>query len=477
MVGQDNTRIKQSYVEDPREVIRLRERGLQDQAKRALVPGNLQQVSGSPVDKHVSADYWSPVKGMLKRSAASLENGTSPLEGLGKTVMPAAAIATGTYAGASLPHLLGVGAMQGTGWNMLTGNKQDAVSAAIEGAAGELGGPLLGKSIKQVPQAVVSKIKASRALDETGMQFNTLREGMDMLGKDGLIQSVKENYPNLVSNSHKQFVDDVGLKINSSPWFEGSTMAEFKVGFKDKGFEKRLKEMTRDVNHKTPLDYYENTDLTDRQLLEEMTPKAPETYKFMHDGQNITQLQHSGPELSKGNKEYLGTQGITSSGFYDPNSKQTFVEVGRAQLVNGRPKIHYAEPKQIQTVTAHELTHNLLDNLGLQNTYGKVTDSYYGVNPQWKYADKFNKVAANTEWAQYPEEFLATSIGHRQANDIPLGRKYTHQEAKQFLKDYTGHLFREFDNKKDRRQAINLIRRLGAIAPVVSIRTNDQQNQ
>lgn len=476
MVEQDNTRIKQPYVEDPRKVKELQKRGLQDQLSRASVPGVLRGVEGTPINKHASKNYWDPIKGMLNRTEASLENGTNPLEGLGKTVLPAAAIATGTYAGTSLPHLLGIGALQGTGWNMLTGNQQNAVSAAVEGAASELGGPLLGKSIKQVPQVVASKIKASRALDETGLQFDTLKEGKDMLGRDGLIKSVKENYPKLVNNSHKQFVDDVGLKINSSPWFDGSTMAEFKVGFKDKGFEKRLKEMTRDINHKTPLDSYDITDLIDKQLLEEMTPKAPETYKFMHDGQNITQLQHSGPELSKVNKEYIGTQGITSSGFYDPNSRKTFVEVGRAQLVNGKPKIHYAEPKQVQTVTAHELTHNLLDNLGLQNTYGKVTDNYYGVNPNWKYADKFKRVAADTEWAQYPEEFLATSIGHRQANDIPLGRKYTHQEAKQFLKDYTGHLFREFDNKKERREAVNLIRRLGAVAPVVGTGINQGEN-
>ncbi len=104
--------------------------------------------------KKESNTYWDPVRGAQQRWRSSMDNGTNPLVGLGRTVLPAAAIASGTLAPtnttnlAGLSKLLGLGALQGTGYNMLSGNKQDAISAAVEGATGELLGPLVSNPAK-----------------------------------------------------------------------------------------------------------------------------------------------------------------------------------------------------------------------------------------------------------------------------------------------------------------------------------------
>lgn len=180
MNGKDNTRVSTRKVPDILEEIKLQARAKELNRLKA----NHYQLSG--IDGDVSndtrtsyernADYWDPVKGMPSRMKASVENGTNPLLSLGKTVIPAAAIASGAYApaitalkGASaIAPLMGLGAIQGLGWNMLTGNQEDPIKAAVDGASAELVGPILNK----VADKAVSAYKINNAISKGSKEFD-----------------------------------------------------------------------------------------------------------------------------------------------------------------------------------------------------------------------------------------------------------------------------------------------------------------
>lgn len=90
---QDNTRVSKSVIP---EIIKAKPR--QDQ---------LIDLGGEPsTDTRTAAernrDYWHPIKGAKERFKSSMRNGTNPLVGLERTVMPGAALVTTTVVGGLL---------------------------------------------------------------------------------------------------------------------------------------------------------------------------------------------------------------------------------------------------------------------------------------------------------------------------------------------------------------------------------------
>ena len=78
---------------------------------------------------------------------------STPIEGIIKTIIPSAAIASGAAAGPILTTAKGVataagyGALQGLGFGQLGMGSGNAINDAAYGAAGEVSGPLVGKAI------------------------------------------------------------------------------------------------------------------------------------------------------------------------------------------------------------------------------------------------------------------------------------------------------------------------------------------
>lgn len=92
---------------------------------------------------------------------------STPIEGIIKTIIPSAAIASGAAAGPILTTAKGVataagyGALQGLGFGQLGMGSGNAINDAAYGAAGEVAGPLVGKAINKGIGAIKSVGKSS----------------------------------------------------------------------------------------------------------------------------------------------------------------------------------------------------------------------------------------------------------------------------------------------------------------------------
>ena len=153
---------------------------------------------------------------------------STPIEGIIKTIIPSAAIASGAAAGPILTTAKGVataagyGALQGLGFGQLGMGSGNAVDDAFYGASGEFIGPIAGKAIKNIKniktnykdlnelrdfastygyQKPITNIFSNKSVDKTFKnllnQHNTFARGVSVndvaLSNPQILQSLKNN--------------------------------------------------------------------------------------------------------------------------------------------------------------------------------------------------------------------------------------------------------------------------------------------
>ena len=147
----------------------------------------------------------------------------TPIDGLLKTVVPSAAIATGALTGPAvaaiqtIPKAMSAGAIQGLGFGQLGMSSGSAVKDAAYGAAGEALGPLAGKAISKLP--IKTKWLMSRLKNSTqtkGIDYSDSAIGDVMKIKDFLKEQFRRTIlPETKNTNALSVVDDFYERIQT----------------------------------------------------------------------------------------------------------------------------------------------------------------------------------------------------------------------------------------------------------------------
>lgn len=148
---------------------------------------------------------------------------STPIEGIIKTIIPSAAIASGAAAGPILTTAKGVataagyGALQGLGFGQLGMGSGNAVDDAFYGASGEFIGPIAGKAIGNGINATKKKlVPAIKNIKTNYKDLNELRDFASTYGYQKPItnifsnKSVDKTFKNLL-NQHNTFTRGVSV--------------------------------------------------------------------------------------------------------------------------------------------------------------------------------------------------------------------------------------------------------------------------
>ena len=155
---------------------------------------------------------------------------STPFEGIIKTIVPSAAIASGAAAGPILTTAKGVataagyGALQGLGFGQLGMGSGNAVDDAFYGASGEFIGPIAGKAIGNGIKAIGNGINATKkklvpAIENIKTNYKDLNELRDFASTYGYQKpitnifsnkSVDKTFKNLL-NQHNTFTRGVSV--------------------------------------------------------------------------------------------------------------------------------------------------------------------------------------------------------------------------------------------------------------------------
>ena len=156
---------------------------------------------------------------------------STPIEGIIKTIVPSAAIASGAAAGPILTTAKGVataagyGALQGLGFGQLGMGSGNAVDDAFYGASGEFIGPIAGKAIGTIAgKAIGNGINATKkklvpAIENIKTNYKDLNELRDFASTYGYQKpitnifsnkSVDKTFKNLL-NQHNTFTRGVSV--------------------------------------------------------------------------------------------------------------------------------------------------------------------------------------------------------------------------------------------------------------------------
>lgn len=142
---------------------------------------------------------------------------STPIEGIIKTIIPSAAIASGAAAGPILTTAKGVataagyGALQGLGFGQLGMGSGDALNDAAYGAAGEVAGPLVGKVAGELFGNIGKSIK----------NFTNGKYVKKILGKDKQVF-----YHGSPFNFNKFDPSEIGTAEGASKGLKGINLSE-----------------------------------------------------------------------------------------------------------------------------------------------------------------------------------------------------------------------------------------------------------